>query len=88
VLNCIAQSKSAVAELSQHQQLQQQQQQQQRGADVRDVTIQDRRPSAQPFFLEFEAKDLSATFKLGEKLGEGAFSTVKEGTHIRSGKVS
>jgi hypothetical protein len=51
--------------------------------------MKERRGSAsQPFFLEFEARDLSATFKLGEKLGEGAFSTVIEGTHIRSGKVS
>jgi hypothetical protein len=80
-----------VAEPSGHQQLQPPQQQQPRqpgGADVGNVTIVERRPSAQPFFLEFEGRDLSATFKLGEKLGEGAFSTVKEGTHIRSNKVS
>jgi hypothetical protein len=42
----------------------------------------------EPIFLEFEATNLAATFKLGDKLGEGAFAVVVEGVHRRTGKVS
>jgi hypothetical protein len=54
-----------------------------------DVKIDVRRGSTnEPIFLEFEATNLAATFKLGEKLGEGAFAVVVEGVHRRTGKVS
>eukprot|EP00612_Vaucheria_litorea_P001493 CAMPEP_0171455420 /NCGR_PEP_ID=MMETSP0945-20130129/2321_1 /TAXON_ID=109269 /ORGANISM="Vaucheria litorea, Strain CCMP2940" /LENGTH=346 /DNA_ID=CAMNT_0011980655 /DNA_START=139 /DNA_END=1179 /DNA_ORIENTATION=- len=37
--------------------------------------------------FEFEGKNISETFKLGRTLGEGAYSQVKEGTHIPSNKL-
>mmetsp|Transcript_9060 Transcript_9060/g.13531 ORF Transcript_9060/g.13531 Transcript_9060/m.13531 type:complete len:337 (-) Transcript_9060:288-1298(-) len=36
---------------------------------------------------DFEAKGFEKSYKLGKTLGKGAYSVVKEGTHIATGKV-
>jgi serine/threonine protein kinase len=57
------------------------------GADDTTVDAPNNTTDPAAIVLEFEGKNMGATFKLGRLLGEGAYSQVKEGTHIASGKV-